>query len=102
MAGGKLAWDAATSRRVDKWETLLRIAGLDPQIEKGGPPFLDEARAKAGGPRRPAGADARGPPVPPRLQPSTRRPPRRPPSPRHVAGTVSGGGPGPGRARSCG
>ncbi len=51
MAGGKLAYqrgDFATA--VDKWETLLRMPGLDPQIERAVSPFLDDARVKAGKP----------------------------------------------------
>ena len=61
MAGGKLAFergDYATA--VDKWDTLLRLPGLDPQVERAVPPFLDEARGKAGRapPRRAADADA--------------------------------------------
>jgi plastocyanin len=51
MAGGKLAYqrgDYATA--VDKWETLLRMPGLDPQIERAVTPFLDDARAKVGKP----------------------------------------------------
>jgi plastocyanin len=49
MASGKLAFqrgDYATA--VDKWETLLRIQGLDPQIHAAVEPFLAEAHAKAG------------------------------------------------------
>ena len=48
MAGGKLAYqrgDYATA--VDKWDALLRIGGLDPQIEKAVASFLADARAKA-------------------------------------------------------
>ncbi len=49
MAGGKLAYqrgDFATA--VDKWDTLVRMPGIDPQIERVVGPFLDDARAKAG------------------------------------------------------
>src|SRR5262245_47442095 len=49
MAGGKLAYQRGDyAAAVEKWETLLRIAGLDPQIEKAVMPFLTDARAKAG------------------------------------------------------
>jgi plastocyanin len=51
MAGGKLAFqrgDYATA--VDKWDTLLRVPGLDPQIEHVVTPFLNDARARAGKP----------------------------------------------------
>jgi len=48
MAGGKLAYQRGDyAVAVDKWETLLRIAGLDPQIEKAVTPFLTDARARA-------------------------------------------------------
>jgi len=46
MAGGKLAFqrgDYATA--VDKWETLLRMPGLDPQIQVAVTPFLIEAQS---------------------------------------------------------
>ena len=49
MASGKLAYQRGEwAVAVEKWETLLRIAGLDPQIEKAVAPFLADARAKAG------------------------------------------------------
>ncbi|HEY5090086.1 MAG TPA: hypothetical protein VIK30_08955, partial [Polyangia bacterium] len=51
MAGGKLAFqhgDYVTA--ADKWENLLRIPGLDPQIERVVTPFLNDARAKVGKP----------------------------------------------------
>jgi plastocyanin len=51
MAGGKLAYqhgDYPTA--IDKWENLLRIPALDPQIERVVTPFLEDARAKAGKP----------------------------------------------------
>ncbi|HEY7375000.1 MAG TPA: hypothetical protein VIF57_22750, partial [Polyangia bacterium] len=44
MAGGKLAYQRGDyALAVDKWETLLRINGLDPQIEKAVTPFLVDA-----------------------------------------------------------
>jgi plastocyanin len=52
MAAGKLAYqrgDFATA--VAKWDVLLRIGGLDPQIEKAVAPFLTDARSKAPGGR---------------------------------------------------
>ncbi|HWJ57150.1 MAG TPA: hypothetical protein VNR90_13020, partial [Vicinamibacterales bacterium] len=49
MAGGKLAYQRGDYvAAVEKWETLLRIGGLDPQIEKAVTPFLTDARARAG------------------------------------------------------
>ncbi|HVZ88741.1 MAG TPA: hypothetical protein VHG72_17340 [Polyangia bacterium] len=55
MAGGKLAYqrgDYATA--IDNWQTLLRMPGLDPQVERAVTPFLEDARAKAGQPGHPA------------------------------------------------
>ncbi len=50
MAGGKVAYQRGDyAAAVDKWETLLRINGLDPQIERAVTPFLVDARAKAAG-----------------------------------------------------
>ena len=50
MASGKLAYQRGDRTvAVDKWETLLRIPALDPQIEKAVTPFLVDARAKAAG-----------------------------------------------------
>src|SRR6187455_2586724 len=48
MAAGKLAYQRGDyAAAVEKWETLLRMAGLDPQIEKAVTPFLADARARA-------------------------------------------------------
>ncbi len=102
MAGGKLAYQRGDyTTAIDKWETLLRMPGLDPQVERAVAPFLDDARAKAGKP----GAHVE----PPRPEPE---PPAAPeaeekPAPEEgahgghehhgratvtVSGTVSGGG----------
>jgi hypothetical protein len=107
MAGGKLAFQRGDfAVAVDKWETLLRLPGLDPQVPAAVAPFLVEARAKAGMP-----APAASPvtePAPPQPAPANpapaareRTPPvhRAPPSGAIVAGMVSGGGQvGPGGA----
>ena len=51
MAGGKLAFQHGDyGAAADKWETLLRVPGLDPQIERVVGPFLNDARARAGKP----------------------------------------------------
>jgi plastocyanin len=50
MASGKLAWDRgdfATS--ASKWEALLRVPGIDADIEKVIRPLAVEARSRAGG-----------------------------------------------------
>src|SRR5262245_8856182 len=105
MAGGKVAYqrgDYATA--VEKWETLLRIQGLDPQSEKAVTPVLVEAHPQVG-----PGGGHRGEkveqaePVLPSTERSTTREPRTratPPAVRHappasqitVSGTVTGGG----------
>ena len=54
MAGGKLAYQHGDyAAAVDKWETLLRMPGLDPQIERVVGPFLDDARTRAAQPVKP-------------------------------------------------
>jgi hypothetical protein len=115
MAGGKIAYQHGDySTAVEKWETLLKLPGLDPQVAKAVAPFLAEARGKAG-----VAADHPAPPEPEpggeTLPPSASRdaePPTepagagvgsRPHPPVHhtttVAGVVSGGGQtGPGGA----
>jgi plastocyanin len=101
LAGGKLAWDAGDyATAAGKWEALLRVHGLDPEIEKVIRPLAKEARARAGG--------APATPAPPLATPT----PETTPAPAEtetgarasaglatVSGTVSGGGPaGPGGA----
>ena len=115
MASGKLAYQRGEwAVAVEKWETLLRIASLDPQIEKAVAPFLADARAKAGlaRARRPKPEASERPPRPrppaptPPDKPSETRarvtpPAARRPSSTHgsVSGMVSGGGDiGPGGA----
>src|SRR5436309_3151342 len=50
LAGGKLAWDAGDfATAAGKWEALLRVHGLDPEIEKVIRPLAKEARGRAGG-----------------------------------------------------
>ena len=57
LAGGKLAWDTADyATAAAKWEALLRLGGLDPDIDHVIRPLAREARARAGG----AGATAVG------------------------------------------
>jgi len=109
MASGKLAYQRGDyTMAVDKWETLLRISNLDPQIEKAVTPFLVDARAKAAGhpgshvegvpepePVTPPGRIERT--VEPRARPITRRASSF--SSVLVSGTVIGGGQiGPGGA----
>ncbi len=50
LAGGKLAWDAGDwATAANKWEALLRLPALDPEIDRVIRPLAHEARAKAGG-----------------------------------------------------
>ena len=105
MAGGKLAFDRGDyAGAAEKWETLLRIPGLDPQIERSVQPLLDEARVRAGRPTQPRTEPVATPGPAPGAQPAAEpaaheqnAPVRRQTT--TVAGTVSGGGPsGPGGA----
>jgi len=107
LAGGKLAWDGGDfSTAATKWEALLKIHPLDPELEKTIRPLASEARSRAAG--RPA-AEAAPLATPPSTPPTTMPPsstlvaPSSPVAPANptvsVSGTVSGGGPlGPGGA----
>src|SRR3954467_3273862 len=58
LAGGKLAWDGGDyATAATKWEALLRVHGLDPEIDKVIRPLAKEARSRAG--------DSPGTPIPP-------------------------------------
>ena len=109
LAGGKLAWDSGDfATAATKWEALLRIHPLDPELEKTIKPLAHEARSRAG--EQPAAAAIE----PSRRRRSRRRhrrprresapavsaPPALPVNPTvTVSGTVSGGGAlGPGGA----
>jgi plastocyanin len=104
LAGGKLAWDVGDfATAATKWEALLKIQPLDPDLENIVRPLAEEARRRAGG--HPAAVP---PPAMPWSTPSSSTPsssirpaplvaPVSPPA--TVSGTVSGGGPqGPGGA----
>src|SRR5437764_14699273 len=46
LAGGKLAWDAGDyATAAAKWESLLRVPGLDPEVERVMKPLERDARA---------------------------------------------------------
>jgi plastocyanin len=89
LASGKLAWDERDyATAAARWESLLSVPGLDPEIDKVVRPFAEEARSRAGG----KSADV---PPPPREE----RAPRRQSETAIVEGSVSGGGQaGPGGA----
>src|SRR5262245_43097026 len=106
LAGGKLAWDGGDfATAASKWEALLRVHGLDPEVEKVIRPLAKEARGRAGG-----AVPATPPPVAEADRGGERGAPSREPVPAGsgssqapaaatVSGTVSGGGAqGPGGA----
>src|SRR5262245_53816700 len=109
MAGGKLAYQRGDyAAAAEKWETLLRMSGLDPQIEKAVMPFLSDARSKVlhGGMHLDSRSEANEVPAPPE-KPTEPRARTAAPATRRaggssqvsVSGTVSGGGQiGPGGA----
>lgn len=85
IASGKVAWDRQDyTRAAERWEALLRVSGLDPEIDKTIRPLAAEARKLAGGSATPL------PPAP------SAAPAPTPPAPDHAAavtltGTVAGG-----------
>jgi plastocyanin len=103
LAGGKLAWDTGDfATAATKWEALLKLHGLDPELEKTIRPLAHEARARAGG--QPAAPGAVAPPEPAPPSTAASAPATAAPEPAAnptvtVSGTVSGGGAlGPGGA----
>src|SRR5688572_19508928 len=49
LARGKLAWDAGDFvTAAAKWEALLRVPGIDPELDRVVRPLAVEARARAG------------------------------------------------------
>ena len=99
LAGGKLAWDGGDfATAATKWEALLKIRPVDPDLDKTIRPLATEARGRAAG-RPAAEAPAPATPLPPSSStaPAPVTPPANPTV--SVGGTVSGGGPlGPGGA----
>jgi plastocyanin len=101
LAGGKLAWDAGDwAAAASKWEALLRLPALDPEIDRVIRPLAHEARAKAGG-----APLAEAAPATPAAAPEIASPIEAPRAAREariavaVSGTLSGGGSqGPGGA----
>ncbi len=106
MASGRLAWQRGDyAGAAEKWETLLRTPGLDPQVERVITPLLADARRRAGS--RPSGAAPPAPlpsPAPPVVEvspgaPTTSKPVVVKPVRPDVTGVVLGGGDaGPGGA----
>jgi plastocyanin len=92
LASGKVAWDQGDfPTAAQRWETLLSLPGLDPEIDKVVRPMAEEARKQGGG------KAAQALPPPPRAPEKPRE--ERRPATTTVEGTVSGGGAaGPGGA----
>jgi plastocyanin len=105
LAGGKLAWDAGDyAAAAAKWDALLKVQGLDPEIDRLVRPIAQTAHERAGKGPPPPAAGAPPPATPPaepaapvaEESPAT---PRALPATASVSGTVSGGGAqGPGGA----
>jgi len=85
MASGKLAYDRGDmATAAAKWETLLRMPDLPPDLERTIRPLAEEARLRAGG-------VAQLPAAPFPINPLTEQAPSAPPSVT-VRGVVTGGG----------
>src|SRR5438876_9182372 len=85
LAAGKVAWDQGDfPTAAQRWETLLSLPGLDPEIDKVVRPMAEEARKQGGG--KPASL-----PPPPRPAERQREEQPRRASTTTVEGTVSGG-----------
>jgi plastocyanin len=100
LAGGKMAWDAGDfATAATKWESLLRLPGLDPELDRVMRPLAVAARTKAGGQPSaaltvPSASASPSPPSPSEPSAASRHAPTV-----LVSGTISGGGtPGPGGA----
>ena len=104
LAGGKLAWDTGNfAAAATKWEALLRLPQLDPELERVIRPLARDARSRAGGqPAVSAGAAATGTAAAGGLGTASNAAAPVAPTPAPtatVSGTISGGGPqGPGGA----
>jgi plastocyanin len=99
LAGGKLAWDAGDfATAATKFEALLNVPGLDPEIDRVMRPLAVAARSRGGGAAAPGAAAPAGAAVGEATAPVP------PPAPRAsgavtVSGTIVGGGAqGPGGA----
>jgi plastocyanin len=96
LASGKTAYDKGDyASAVTKWDALLGLPGLDPQLEKSLRPLWADAHEKAGNPAFiPPPAPPPAPAPPPEPEPAVRKPVTA-----TVEGTITGGGSsGPGGA----
>jgi plastocyanin len=81
LAGGKVAWDRGDfAASATKWESLLKLPNLDPEIEKVVRPLAVEARSRAGSAPATPVARAEEPEPAPSAEKVT------------VSGSVTGGG----------
>ena len=87
LAGGKLAYDSGNfAVAATKWEALLRLPGLDPEIARVMRPLAQEARTRAGGSAPPlVAADGSAEPAGEPAKDAA-------PATVQISGTVSGGG----------
>lgn len=95
---GKVAWDAGDfAAAAARWEELLRVPALDPEVLQVMGPLAKAARARAGG-ARPEQLPPRGLEPPPTTAAAVEEPKPKAPVTATVSGTVSGGDNGPGGA----
>jgi plastocyanin len=103
LAGGKLAWDAGDYvTAAAKWDALLKVHGLDPEIDRLVRPIAQTARERAGNPAAAPPPVAAAAPPAAEPAPAAEEAPaaqRALPAYASVSGTVAGGGAqGPGGA----
>ena len=92
LARGKLAWDAGDfAAAAAKWEALLRVPGIDPELDKVLRPLATDARARAGATTATA---AEAPPPVASAAPAPAAPARASAAAVTVSGQISGGGAG--------
>ena len=92
LGGGKLAWDAGDyAKAAARWEELLQLPGIEPDLVKVMTPLAAKARARAGDKKEDEGATTKGEEEKPEPGPAR-------PTSATVSGTVSGGESGPGGA----
>ena len=94
LASGKAAWDSGDyPAAAEKWEALLQVPNLDPEVDKAVRPLAVEARMKAGGKSAPLLRAEE------KAAPAQKAAVDKRPATVSVEGTVSGGGAaGPGGA----
>ncbi len=90
IARGKQAWDAGDfATAASRWEALLRLPGLDADVDRAVRPLAAQARAKAGGS---AALAPNAPAAPPPAAPASEPPGDNRRRTVTMTGTVTGGG----------